>query len=99
MFSRALKYGFLVFLLTAPTVMAQEKLEVIPLKNRRVEDVIPIIRPLLGRNEKVSGMRDQLICAGFSQKTERNKDPSRKNRCPAHKFANYGETGVSVATE
>jgi type II secretory pathway component GspD/PulD (secretin) len=61
MFSRALKYGFLVFLLTAPTVMAQEKLEVIPLKNRRVEDVIPIIRPLLGRNEKVSGMRDQLI--------------------------------------
>ena len=37
MFSRALKYGFLVFLFTAPTVMAQEKLEVIPLKNKRVE--------------------------------------------------------------
>ena len=68
MFSRALKYGFLVFLLTAPTVMAQEKLEVIPLKNRRVEDVIPIIRPLLGRNEKVSGMRDQLIVRASPRK-------------------------------
>ena len=41
--------------------MAQEKLEVIPLQNRQVEDVIPIIRPLLERNEKVTGMRNQLI--------------------------------------
>ena len=61
MFPRALKYGFLIFLLTVPAVMAQEKLEVIPLNNRRVEDVIPIIRQLLGRNGTVSGMGQQLI--------------------------------------
>ncbi len=36
MFPRALRYGFLIFLLTVPAVMAQEKLEVIPLNNRRV---------------------------------------------------------------
>ena len=68
MFPRALRYGFLILLLTVPAVMAQEKLEVIPLKNRRVEDVIPIIRPLLGRNEKVSGMRDQLIVRASPRK-------------------------------
>ena len=48
MFSRALKYGFLVFLLSAPTVMAQEKLEVIPLKNRRVEDCDSHHSPIVG---------------------------------------------------
>ena len=37
MFPSALRYGFLIFLLTVPAVMAQEKLEVIPLKNKRVE--------------------------------------------------------------
>ena len=58
---RALKYSFLIFLLAVPAVMAQERLEVIPLQTRQVEDVIPIIRSLLGRDGTVSGMRNQLI--------------------------------------
>ena len=44
---RLLKYVFLILLLNAPDVIAQEKLEVIPLRNRMVEEVIPIIRSLL----------------------------------------------------
>ncbi len=61
MFARILKFSVLVFLLIAPAVMAQEKVEVLSLKNRQVEEVIPIIRPLLRRNETVTGMRHQLI--------------------------------------
>ena len=56
-----LKFAFLIILLTAPEVIAQQKLEVIPLQNRMVEEVVPIIRPLLRRNETVTGMRQQLI--------------------------------------
>jgi type II secretory pathway component GspD/PulD (secretin) len=68
MFPRTLKHVFLIVFLTVPVVMAQEKLEVIPLKNRTVEEVIPIIRPLLGRNESVTGMRQQLIVRASPRK-------------------------------
>lgn len=36
-------------------------LEVIPLQNRTVEDVIPVIRPLLPAGASVSGMNNQLV--------------------------------------
>ena len=65
---RVLKYIFLISLLTAPDVIAQEKLEVIPLHNRMVEEVIPIMRSLLGRNETVMGMRQQLIVRASPRK-------------------------------
>jgi hypothetical protein len=67
-FMRVLKYIFLIFLLNASEVIAQEKLEVIPLRNRLVEEVVPIIRPLLGRNETVTGMRQQLIVRASPRK-------------------------------
>lgn len=73
MFSRALKYSFLIFFLTVPVVMAQEKLEVIPLKNRMVEEVVPIIRSLLGHNETVTGMRQQLIVRASPAKLQEIK--------------------------
>lgn len=65
---RLLKYIFLILLLNAPDVIAQEKLEVIPLRNRMVEEVVPIIRSLLGRNETVTGMRQQLIVRASPRK-------------------------------
>jgi hypothetical protein len=58
---RVLKCIYIILLLTAPDVIAQKKLEVIPLGNRMVEDVTSIIRSLLGRHETVTGMRKQLI--------------------------------------
>jgi type II secretory pathway component GspD/PulD (secretin) len=67
-FMRVLKYIFLIFLLNASEVIAQVKLEVIPLRNRMVEEVVPIIRPLLGKNETVSGMRQQLIVRASPRK-------------------------------
>jgi len=45
---------------TSP-VVAQTKLEIIPLKNRLVEEVIPTIRSVLGKRGTVTGMQGQLI--------------------------------------
>lgn len=70
---RFLKYILLLFILNAPEVIAQEKLEVIPLRNRMVEEVIPVIRSLLGRNETVTGMRQQLIVRASPRKLSQIK--------------------------
>ncbi len=52
---------FLFSFLTASSVAGQEKLEIIPLKNRLVEEVIPTIRSILGQRGTVTGMQGQLI--------------------------------------
>jgi len=46
--------------LTSPAV-GQSKLEIIPLKNRLAEEVIPTIRSVLGKRGTVTGMQGQLI--------------------------------------
>lgn len=40
---------------------AKEVIEVIPLKSQRVENIVPVIRPLLNKGSTVTGMRNQLI--------------------------------------
>jgi type II secretory pathway component GspD/PulD (secretin) len=57
-----------MFFLTVSVVMAQIKLEVIPLNNRQAQDLLPIIRPLLDLNETVSGMGYQLIVQASPRK-------------------------------
>ncbi len=49
--------GVLIFLSPA----ARAELEVIPLRHHNVEDVLPIIRPLLDQDGVASGMNNQLI--------------------------------------
>jgi hypothetical protein len=68
MFPKILKFSFLIFFLTVIEVLAQGKLEIFPLQNRQVEDVIPVIRPLMGPNETVSGMHNQLIVRASPRK-------------------------------
>jgi hypothetical protein len=41
--------------------IAQTAVEVVPLKYRRSEQVIPVIQPLLGRDSSVSGFQNQLV--------------------------------------
>lgn len=48
-----------VLIFLSPAVWAE--LEVIPLRHRNVEDVLPIIRPLLDQDGVASGMNNQLI--------------------------------------
>ena len=48
-------------LFLASQAFAQLKLEIIPLRNHTVEEMIPIVRSMLQGQGTVTGMRDQLI--------------------------------------
>jgi type II secretory pathway component GspD/PulD (secretin) len=51
----------LALALCAASTLAQTVLEVIPLKYRTAEDVIPVLTPMLAREGSLSGLRGQLI--------------------------------------
>jgi hypothetical protein len=53
--------ALMVALLGLPVAVAQTMVEVLPLKYRRSEQVIPVIQPLLGGNSSVSGFQNQLV--------------------------------------
>ncbi|MET0087311.1 MAG: secretin N-terminal domain-containing protein [Sedimenticola sp.] len=50
-----------LLILTASACLADYPLEIIELKNRPIEEVIPIIRPFVGDDGAVTGMHNQLI--------------------------------------
>jgi len=52
------------------SVAESMKIEIIPMKNRMVEDVIPIIKPLVIRGGTVTGMNNQLIVKTTSSNIE-----------------------------
>ena len=64
---RALISLLLFSLVLASPVVGQTKLEIIPLKNRLVEEVIPTIRSVLGKRGTVTGMQGQLIIRAHPQ--------------------------------
>lgn len=45
----------------APVAGAQTTVEVLPLKYRKSEQVIPVLQPLLGRDSSISGFQNQLV--------------------------------------
>ena len=47
--------------LVRPAVADEQVMEIIPLQHRLVEDLIPVIRPLVDRGGTVTGMNNQLI--------------------------------------
>jgi hypothetical protein len=51
----------LLLLLFCPPLLADYPLEIIELKGRTVEEMVPIIRPLVGPDGSVAGMQNQLI--------------------------------------
>lgn len=51
----------LVMLICASGAAAQMVLEVIPLRHRTVEEVIPVLQPMMVRDSSLSGTRGQLI--------------------------------------
>lgn len=44
-----------------PVACAQTTVEVLPLKYRKSEQVIPVLQPLLGRDSSISGFQNQLV--------------------------------------
>ena len=61
--NKNLLYTILVFLLFLPgfTLAEEMTLEVIPLKHRLTDEVIPILRPLIDPGGTIAGMNNQLI--------------------------------------
>ena len=57
-FMKKILAGFILLLFSAP-VWAE--LEIIALKHRSAEEVLPVIRPLLDQGDAASGMNYQLI--------------------------------------
>lgn len=53
--------GVLALLAFTSAAMAQMVLEVIPLKYRTAEEMIPILQPMLAREGSLSGLRGQLV--------------------------------------
>ena len=53
--------GLLCCALLAPVASAQTTVEVVPLKYRKSEQVIPVLQPLLGRDSSISGFQNQLV--------------------------------------
>ena len=51
----------LLLSMLATVVLADYPLKIIPLKHRSAEDLIPVIRPMLGAGENVGGMQYQLF--------------------------------------
>ena len=52
---------FLLFSMLATAALADYPLKIIPLKHRSAEELIPVIRPMLGPGENVGGMQYQLF--------------------------------------
>jgi hypothetical protein len=52
---------FLLIAIVSSFAFAQERVEVITLKYRTAEQVIPIVQPLVGRDGAVTGMQNKLI--------------------------------------
>ena len=91
-----MKRLLLLFLLLSPVPLyAADPMEIIELKSRSVEEVIPIIRPLLEPDGKVSGMNNQLIIrAKPEQISEVRKILQRIDR-PARKLIIYVRHGAT----
>lgn len=53
--------GLILFLATAAVAAAESVLEVIPLRHRPAEQLIPVLQPLVGRDSSISGLHNQLV--------------------------------------
>ncbi|MBX9903575.1 MAG: hypothetical protein K2Y31_04410 [Burkholderiales bacterium] len=53
--------GLAIALLVTPATVAQTTVEVLPLKYRKSEQVIPVLQQLLGRDSSISGFQNQLV--------------------------------------
>ena len=60
-FAKSMPAALLLGALLAAPAAAQMKLEVIPLNYRTVEDVIPVLEPLLAPGGTITGMNNQLV--------------------------------------
>ena len=60
--NKLITFSLLIFIFgISPAIAESMKIEIIPMKNRLVSDVIPVIKPLVVEGGTVTGMNNQLI--------------------------------------
>lgn len=59
--------GILLLSILATAVLADYPLKIIPLKHRSAEELIPVVRPMLGPGENVGGLQYQLFVRASDQ--------------------------------
>lgn len=64
----------LVFLSSSLPALAQQELEIIQLRNRSVDQIVPVLRPLLEPGGSVSGMNDQIILRASRRNIEQLRE-------------------------
>ncbi|MSQ60702.1 MAG: hypothetical protein EXR36_13960 [Betaproteobacteria bacterium] len=70
-------YGWMIFLWSTALLAAELKVTVLPLHYRGVEDVIPLLRPLLDGQSVVTGMNNRLVVKATAQQLEQIKEVLR----------------------
>jgi len=58
---RLTRFALLLAFLLAGAALAQTTVEVIPLKYRKADQLIPLLKPLLGREASISNFQNQLV--------------------------------------
>jgi len=90
--NRFIAMPFLLLLLTLllafPILLfaADQNIELIELKHRDVNDVIPVIKPLLGENDRVSGTGNQLILKSSAETIAQIKNILHKIDSPVRRL-------------
>ena len=76
----------LLFCLLPAFAIAQQEMEIIPLKNRTVDQVMPVIRPLVEPGGALSGMNNQLILRASRKNREEIKQALAALDTPARQL-------------
>lgn len=76
----------LLFCLLSAFAIAQQEMEIIPLKNRTVNQVMPVIRPLVEPGGALSGMNNQLILRASRKNREEIKQALAALDTPARQL-------------
>jgi type II secretory pathway component GspD/PulD (secretin) len=67
-------------------VLAQQEMEIIPLRHRTVDQVIPVLQPFVEPGGTLSGMNDQLILRGSAKNREQIKQALAAIDTPARRL-------------
>lgn len=65
---------FIIMALTTELLLATDRLQIFPLKHRTADDMIPIIKPLLGNNAVVTGQGFDLIVRAPEESLEQVRE-------------------------
>jgi len=93
---------YVLLLLLAGAAVAQDRLEVIPLRHATVEQVLPVLRPLLAPGGALTGQRNQLIVRTTPQNLEELRRALEVIDAPARRLeilVRFDSAGEDAAAE